>query len=128
MDLGEHSIPRNLKYSSRAKDNDIEQIRRRLRENKIAHHKFDAFLENKEGLQYYHGVYEPNNAEHIDGTEENMGTSKNLYNYILSQGHYKEFQNMKSGPKQIVRMGGFMDKDAKKNQIPLTREQKARLD
>ena len=84
MDLGDHSIPRNLKYSSRAKDNDIEQIRRRLRENRIAHHKFDAFLENKEGLQYYHGVYEPNNPEHIDGTEENMGTSKNLYDYILS--------------------------------------------
>jgi len=35
---------------------------------------------------------------------------------------------MKSGPKQIVRMGGFMDKDAKKNQIPLTREQKARME
>ena len=90
MQLGPEKIPKYLKYSSKMKDNDIEQVRQRLRLNKIHHLKFEPFLENSDGLQYFYKIYEANNPEHIEGTKENMATSKNLYAYNLERGLHKE--------------------------------------
>jgi len=61
-----------------------------LRLNKIHHLKFEPFLENSDGLQYFYKIYEANNPEHIEGTKENMATSKNLYAYNLERGLHKE--------------------------------------
>ena len=84
-------------------------VRQRLRTNKIAHHNYNPFIEDTDGQVYYHGIYEENNPEHVDGTLANMQAPKNLYAYNLSKGLHKEAR-IQNGPKKTAKMGGFMDK------------------
>ena len=54
------------------KDNDIEQIRQRLRRNKIFHLQYDKKLDNNEGRVCYTGLYEPNNPAHVKGNPQEL--------------------------------------------------------
>lgn len=90
MQTGNLVLPLYMKYSSKAKDNDIELIRERIRKNKIFHHKYNPFFDSDLGRIYYEGIYEQNNPEHVEGTREHNQAPKNLYAYNLSKGLHKK--------------------------------------
>jgi len=77
-------IPRNLKYTSKYSDNDVENIRNRLRANHIFHMDFKPALGGTEGGKYFSDVYEFNNPKHVKENNLNSEESKNLYTYLIT--------------------------------------------
>ncbi|CDW77892.1 glutathione peroxidase [Stylonychia lemnae] len=85
-------IPRCLKISGRYEDNNIELVRKKLRQNRFFHHIFDPSLDNSEGTRYYEGVYSPVDATNQD-KKDDLENAMNLYEYIVQKGLYKELHN-----------------------------------
>jgi hypothetical protein len=77
-------IPRNLKYTSKYNDNNVENIRNRLRANHIFHKNFNPALGGIEGGKYFSDVYEFNNPKHVEENNLNSEESKNFYKYLIT--------------------------------------------
>jgi len=76
------TVPTKIAISSKMEHNSIEEVRRRLRSNKINHLKFDPSTEGEMGEKYFAGVYEPNNKLHILENQMAKEEPRNYYAYI----------------------------------------------
>ena len=76
------TVPRQIAISSKLEHNSIEEVRRRLRSNKINHLKFEPATEGEMGEKYFSGVYEPNNKLHILENQMAKEEPRNYYAYI----------------------------------------------
>ena len=91
-------IPRFLKVTNRLEDNDLDQVKFKLRKNAIDHLHFNPSFENAEGQRYFSRVYVPNQHEFVphlvdmdlaDLSADDL-PDKNLYDFIIERG----FKNM----------------------------------
>ena len=113
--MGDFHLPKHIKYSSMAKDNDIEMIRQRLRKNRVFHLQFNKELDNNEGRIFYTGVYEPNNPAHIKGNPQEIDEPKNYYAYVLSKGLAKEKVRKRGDPIDDVPSIKYDKKSSQRN-------------
>jgi hypothetical protein len=80
--------------TNRIEDNDLDQVKFKLRKNKIHHLDFNPSFENTEGRRYFADVYVPNRDEDvcpienldIDNVDPESYPLNNLYEYIIERG------------------------------------------
>ena len=68
-----------MSYTSRLADNDVDEVRMRLRRNLIAHKDFDVSLRKKDTERYFKGIYQRNNLEHVREHPKGAEQPRNLY-------------------------------------------------
>jgi hypothetical protein len=97
------TVPTKIAISSKLEHNSIEEVRRRLRSNKINHLKFDPTTEGEMGEKYFAGVYEPNNRMHILENQEAKEEPRNYYAYISKiRGNDEPTKKKGKKPNQFV--------------------------